>query len=351
MKKFIPFVLVGALLIGTFAGCGAAGGSGAGAAKTGYSVHTSIGSSKDATADAPGQVQVDTVVVYTTVGANGKIINTGIDTAQTRIPFDATGVIPADFDLNGAQKTKVEKGADYGMVKASKIGKEWFEQSSALAAWTVGKTPDEVVGLKTKKVDDNHQRVPDAADLNTTVSIDVGEYIDGVKAASANPLLGKEVKSGFKTGMGIVTSVAKSASVSADKPGVGQVDSVMAIVTLDKDGKIAQLRFDNAQTKVNFDATGKVTSDKAAPVKSKQQLKEEYGMLKASKIGKEWYQQADAFAEWCIGKTLDEVKGLKTKKVNDDHPSVPDVAELNSSVSITVNDYQAALEKAVANAK
>jgi hypothetical protein len=35
-----------------------------------------------------------------------------------------------------------------------------------------------------------------------------------------------------------------------------------------------------------------------------------YGMRSASKIGKEWNEQANAFAAYVIGKTVDEVKAL-----------------------------------------
>ena len=35
-------------------------------------------------------------------------------------------------------------GADYGMLNASGIGKEWNEQADAFAAWAVGKTADQI---------------------------------------------------------------------------------------------------------------------------------------------------------------------------------------------------------------
>ena len=34
-------------------------------------------------------------------------------------------------------------------------------------------------------------------------------------------------------------------------------------------------------------------------------------MKKASAIGKEWYEQADAYAANLVGKTADEVKGIE----------------------------------------
>ena len=51
-----------------------------------------------------------------------------------------------------------------------------------------------------------------------------------------------------------------------------------------------------------------------------------------------------------IGKTVEEIKSMKTKKRDDAHPSVPDVPELTSLVTITVQDYIAAVEEAYKNA-
>lgn len=153
------------------------------------------------------------------------------------------------------------------------------------------------------------------------------------------------------TGLGIVTKINKSKAATADAEGLAQVDSVIAAVTLDSNNKIVACSIDSAQTKIGFSTTGELTGDISADVKSKRELGEAYGMKKASGIGKEWYEQAAAFSQWTIGKTVEEVKGLKTKKVDDAHPQVPDVPELTSSVTITVGDYIAAIEKAAANAK
>ncbi|PKM90842.1 MAG: hypothetical protein CVU87_00880 [Firmicutes bacterium HGW-Firmicutes-12] len=154
-----------------------------------------------------------------------------------------------------------------------------------------------------------------------------------------------------KTGLGHVISIQKSADATAEKEGLAQVDAVMAAATFDADGKIIAVEIDNAQVKVNFDESGIVTTDKTVAPQTKVELGDKYGLIKASKIGKEWYQQIDELEAWMIGKTVDEVKALKVKQVDDNHPSVPDVAELNSKVTITVQDYIAAVAEAYANAK
>lgn len=315
---------------------------------TGLGIVTGIGSSASATDEKAGNAQVDSLIAVVTLDSSGKITKCTIDAAQTRVSFDNSGVITAD--KSAAIQTKGEKGEGYGMKKASAIGKEWNEQAAAFCEWTIGKTVDEVKGLNTKKVDESHTAVPDVPELTSSVTISVGDFIGAVEKAVANA---KAASAGgnYKTGLGVVTGIGSSKDAKEDADGTGQVDSLIAGVTVDDSGKIVACSIDSAQTKVNFNASGELTSDLKADIKSKAELADNYGMKKASSIGKEWYEQASAFAEWTVGKTIDEVKGLQTKKVDDNHTAVPDVPELTSSVTVTVGDFIQAVEKAVANAK
>lgn len=156
-------------------------------------------------------------------------------------------------------------------------------------------------------------------------------------------------QSTVKLGLGSVTSIAKSKDATAEVPASAQVDTTVVAVILDSKGKIVSVTIDTAQTTVKYDLDMQVTSDKSAPIKSKKELGFDYGLSKRSEIGKEWHEQIAAFEDWMIGKTVDEVKNLKVKEVDASHPSVPDIPELTSSVTITVNDYIAALVKAAAN--
>jgi hypothetical protein len=74
-------------------------------------------------------------------------------------------------------------------------------------------------------------------------------------------------------------------------------------------------------------------------------------MLKASAIGKEWFEQMAAFEAWMVGKTVDEVMGLKVMQKDESHTAVPDVPELTSSVTISVEGYQAVVEESAAMAR
>ncbi len=370
MKKLLSIILVLSLVLALLTGCGskpepaasetpaasdtpAADG---GIVKLGIGQSTSIAKSKDLGKDKDGKDvlplgQVDTVIVVAGFDKDGKVVSVTIDNAQTKVNFDAA--LQVTSDVKAEQKTKVELGDAYGMVKASKIGKEWYQQIAELEKWMVGKTIAEIKAMKTKQVDAAHPSVPDVPELTSLVTVTIQDYVKALEEAYTNAVA---ANGAVKVGLGHGVSIAKSKSLGKDKDGkdilpLAQVDTVMVGAAFDKDGKVVAALIDNAQTKVNFDAAGVVTSDKAAEAKTKVELADAYGMVKASKIGKEWYQQAAELQKWMAGKTIAEIKAMKTKEVDAAHPSVPDVPELTSLVTITIQDYVKALEEASAKAK
>ncbi len=307
--------------------------------KTGLGSVISIAKSTSATADAGALAQADIVSAAVTLGADGKIVGVKIDSTQSKVNFDAKGQLTTD--VNAEVKTRVELGDAYGMKKASGIGKEWYEQIAALEDWMVGKTIDEVMALSVTA-----EGTTDEADLTSSVTIHVGDYLKAVQKAVANAKdFGVAVTGFTKTGLGHVVSLAKSKGATADAAGAAQTDDVMVAVTLDESGKIVGAVIDTAQVVINVDSSGAITSDLSAELKTKVELGDEYGMKKASGIGKEWYEQAAALAQWMIGKTVDEVAGMK---LSDE--GTPAEADLTSTVTIHVGDYIKALQKAAANA-
>lgn len=177
-----------------------------------------------------------------------------------------------------------------------------------------------------------------------------------VLALAASALSGcKSTPTIAKIGLGHLTSLAKSADLRVAEDGKktgpsAQVDTVIAAVGFDKDGKVLKVAIDTSQSKVAYDANLALTTDVSAKGKTKVELGDAYGMLKSSGIKKEWYQQASELEKWMAGKTVDQIKAMKTKKRDDAHPSVPDVPELTSLVTITVQDYIACVEEAYKNA-
>lgn len=342
--KAIPFILAASLLTG----CGGnttpqtdspnrteqpSAQSQSGNAKTGLSISTSVAKSTDASTDAAGLAQADSIIIGVIVDKDGKIVDCAIDAAQTKVNFDTSGQIttPLDTEL----KTKNELGAEYGMDKASSIGKEWNEQAAALAKYVIGKTAEQVMGIAV----DAEQHATDA-DLKASVTISIGSFIDGiVKAVDNAANLGANVSD--KINLGTITSISKSKSAGEEN---GQVDisSTYTAVTTDSSGKITSCAIDATQAKVDFDASGKLLSDIQAEVQTKNEIGENYGLKAKSSIKKEWNEQAAAFAKYVVGKTASEVQNIA---VNEDGSATD--ADLTASVTIGIEDFKSIIAKAV----
>ena len=307
------------------------------AVKTGLAVVTSVEKSKDATSDAEGFGQSDSVVVAVTVDKDGKVVKAAIDTAQTKINFSTEGKVTSD--LTAVYKSKQELKDEYGMKGASTLGKEWYEQANSLAEYFVGKTADEIKAIPTDTAG-----VSTDADLVSSVTIKINDYKEAAGKAIANAQdMGAAADD--KLGLGINTTIAKSKDAAADAEGQTQAYSIYTATTFDAAGKITSNVIDASQATVKFDSTGKISTDLTAPVKTKVELGDEYGMRGASQIGKEWFEQAASFSEYVLGKTSKDVTAIAVEdgKATD--------ADLVSSVTVGIDEFQLVIEKAAANAK
>ena len=353
MKKVITLLLITVLVFGVLVACGQKEEEPAATvtpeatqspeateatAKTGLAVITSLEKSKAPAGADAGLAQTDSLVVAVLVGEDGKILACSIDAAQTKINFSAEGKILTDKAT--VFKSKQDLGTEYGMGKVSSIGKEWNEQANAFAAYVVGKTVDEVKGIAL-----DEEGVPTEEDLKSSVTIKLGNFVAAVEKAVTNAKdLG--AKSTDKLGIAVTTEISKSKDATADEAGLAQAYSSYAVVTTNTDGKITSCYLDGSQGNVNFDAKGVISTDLTTAPKTKQELGYDYGMKKASGIGKEWFEQADAFAEYVKGKSAAEVKGIAV----DEEGKAKD-ADLISSVTVRVGSLIALVEKAATNAK
>lgn len=334
MKKILAMLLCTVMVMSMLAGCSSSGA----AAKTGLAVITSVGKSANAGAEGDGLAQTDSLVVAVLVDKNGKILDCKMDSAQTKINFSAEGKLTTDSAT--VFKTKQELGTEYGMKKASPIGKEWNEQADAFAKFCIGKTLEEVKGIAV-----TGEGLAGDADLAASVTVHIGDFVAAVAKAVENAAdLG--AKEGDKLGIGISTSMGQSADATAEAEGLAQAYSYYTAVTLDKNSKISSCLLDASQGSVNFSTTGVISTDITVPVQTKQELKDAYGMKKASGIGKEWYEQANAFADYCKGKSIADVKGIAV-----DGEGKATNADLTASVTVHVAPFISNIEKAVTNAK
>lgn len=328
MKKVLALVMVLALAL-SFTACGGS----AKKVKTGIAIVSSY-TTADATADAAGNAQVDSTVAAVTVDESGKIVACKIDVAQNKVPVNADGT----FDTSLTFKSKQELGTDYGMTPASAIGKEWYEQADAFAAYVVGKTAAEVEAIG---VTGDHN-APDVADLAASCTMNVVDIKAAIVEACNNAQdLGASTDDTL--GLGLSTEMSSSKLPTADEAGLVQTDTTYAAVTYDKDGKITSTVLNCTQAKMDVTAEGVVTA-RGDSIVPKQEQGDDYGMRAASAIGKEWNEQADAFAAYLTGKTAAEVSAIG---VTGDH-NAPDVADLSASCTMNVLGFIDAVGRAMA---
>lgn len=122
---------------------------------------------------------------------------------------------------------------------------------------------------------------------------------------------------------------AEAPCKKADKPGVAlkgslstvdadamqetngkiSVDVDFAAVALDADGKVTAAALDSFKGLAReFDATDALIAP--APAKTKRELGYDYHMKGASSIGLEWFEQAEGFCAYLVGKTADEIGAI-----------------------------------------
>ncbi len=142
----------------------------------------------------------------------------------------------------------------------------------------------------------------------------------------------------YKLGMGVSLNMDSSSS----EDHLAQVDATVASVVLDKDGKIVSCRIDCVQDKM--DVTDG-TVDTAKTFLTKAELKEDYNMVKYSGCTYEWYQQAQAFEAYCVGKTAADISGMELVLNEEGHNVTTDEA-LYATCSISIEDFIDAVVKA-----
>lgn len=317
MKKILAVGLAGLMAVG-FAACSSSNDSGknedtnkdaVATAKTGYAISSEI--KEDEYNKSETALEIDSVCAAVLVDADGKIIDVKIDEAQTKPDLKKDNGDVSDL------RTKLEKKEDYGMKSASPIGKEWYEQVEAFEAWAKGKTAEEV------KAGIGEDGYASDADLKAGCTI----YANGFATVTAQAVenatdCGAKATDTLKLGM------TTSKYYESNETNL-QYDTDYAIVTVDADGKVTSCIIDASQAKCTI-ADGKFTVEKGA-FKSKKELGDDYAMKSASPIGKEWYEQAAAYEQWCIGKTADQIKGCYGEDM-----SASD-ADLKAGCTITIS--------------
>ena len=303
-----------------------------GALKTGLYISTGIGDSKSAAAEENGEAKYDVTMVAVLVDDNGVIQDCIIDGVSTAVAFDAAGAVVTD--LTAAPQTKNELGDNYGMVAWGGAIAEWDAQAAALASYAVGKTVEE---LRSGAVNESGYAAD--ADLASSATIYLGGYVSAIEAAVGNAQhLGAQAGDTLK--MAATTGIDGSKNADAENAGNAQLDVTVTALTMNGE-VITSCAIDAVQAKVSFDASGTITSDVSAPVQTKNELGENYGMVAWGGAIAEWDTQAASFAAYVTGKTPAEVAGIAVTET-----TKPAEADLSSSVTIAIGGFQALIAKA-----
>ncbi len=304
-----------------------------GAVKTGLYLSAGIGDSKSASAEGTGEAKYDVTMVAVLVDDNGVIQDCIIDGISASVAFDAAGTITTD--LTAAPQTKNELGENYGMVAWGGAIAEWDAQAAALASYAVGKTVEE---LRDGAIDETG-KAPAGSDLASSATIYLGGYVSAIEAAVLDARhLGAQAGDVLK--LASINAIDSSKSASAEESGNAQLDATVTALTMNGD-TITSCAIDSVQAKVAFDASGAVTTDLTAPVQTKNELGENYGMVAWGGAIAEWNEQAASFAAYVTGKTPAEVAGIAVNE-----STKPAEADLASSVTIAIGGFQALIAKA-----
>ena len=284
---------------------------------------------------------IHTIAAAVLLDGEGKVADVMLDELEVELSADGKGAVTMPTDY----RTKRQKGDDYPLAAASSLKKGWAEQADAFADYLTGLTPQQAARLETDK--DGRAADPD---LLSGCTIRVDKYRDAVAkaCASAAPLGGAK---GDRVSLGVEAENASSDITATDDKDVNaEVDLTVVALTLDADGRVTSAIGDMAEPALTVAADGGITAPEA--VRTKLELGDGYGMKAASGIGKEWFEQAEALEDWCVGKTVEEVVTMPTYDKGDGrHTQVPDDVDLKTGCTIDMGSFLGALQEAADNAK
>lgn len=147
----------------------------------------------------------------------------------------------------------------------------------------------------------------------------------------------------LQMGLGIVVSADADGLTDSETMSTSGTVSHVAVTVLLENDVICGSLLDEHESNVSSVDSGLALP---AEVQSKRELGDTYGMRTYSSIGKEWYEQADAFCTYIQGMTCEEVMAIEV----DEYGKTTEV-DLAAGCTISITSFQEAVEKACENAK
>lgn len=235
-----------------------------------------------------------------------------IKATAAAVVLDADGLIADcridevmfDVALNGGKpqdvadlRTKGERGSDYAVTSedtggSGELTASWREQVQAFCTFVKGKTPGAVSGIAAT---DGKSTEIAGCDLIIT------DFIEAVRRAS-------DAAEKQKDGKGALHLAMTASKMEQTSDDALEYDVELGAVTVDGNNTVTGCFADTLQVKMSIQA-GVFTTVSGA-VETKRAMGDAYGLKKASGIGKEWYEQAQAFDAYAVGKTATQLSGL-----------------------------------------
>ena len=210
---------------------------------------------------------------------------------------------------------------------------EWDQQAAALSRYAVGKTAEL---LRISAIDDNGYALD--ADLATTATIYLGGLVDAIEQAAVSARhCGARLGDALR--LAVIADWSESTGADDEKEGRARLKCDIAALTLDA-LTITSCRIDSVQADVTFNDDGELTGDITAPVKTKNELGEAYGMKRYGGAKYEWNEQAANFAAYVTGKTAAQVAGIAVEG------GKAAEADLAATVTISIAPFQSLIAKA-----
>lgn len=220
----------------------------------------------------------------------------------------------------------VEEGASQSVDSVAAIpDAEFDEMIDTLAGTLAGKTASEIEALITAETAEEEAAM-----------------LKAIACAAKNA--DTPCKKADKPGVALKGSLStvENADEFQDKIGKISADVDFAAVALDADGKVTAAALDSIKELTReCDPTGALIAP--ATTKTKRELGYDYNMKGASSIGLEWFEQAEGFCAYLVGKTASEIGAIGVEG------GYPTEDALLSSCTMGISGY-IAVSVAAANA-
>lgn len=251
--------------------------------------------------------------------AEGKIVAARFDSVEASLKVTDGEIATAD-----RLATKVEKGDEYTGMNAG----SWAKQADAFEKFLVGKTAAEVAALTF---------VAEGADAGLVAGCTMLSSMPVFQALVAKAAA-YERKVEFKTAEAVTLGLAIDAKLSGSVEDGAKIAADVAAVAI-AGGKVAASMLDSAEASYTFayNEDNEAYDITASYKGTKNEQGTSYDAYSPMPSGT-WYVQAQNFANTTVGKTVAELEGVSTDKIE-------------GSCSIYTGGYKATIIRAAGNVR